>query len=96
MHTADTTASFAAANRTLRKRAVSLLGYCSRHLNNWISGASARWERRKPCPSLSHLSDRELKDIGLYRSGIDAALAEIARTKTRWAQTGEGFEDAAS
>jgi uncharacterized protein YjiS (DUF1127 family) len=88
MNTVATTASFAVATRTVRGGLVTLLGHLGRHINNWVTAAIARWERLAAAAALRQLGDRELKDIGLRRSGIDAALAEAARTRTRSTQTG--------
>jgi uncharacterized protein YjiS (DUF1127 family) len=88
MNTVATTTSFAMAARTVRGGLVTLLGHLGRHIDNWVTAAIARWESQAAAAALRQLSDRKLKDIGLRRSGIDAALAEAARTGTRTTQTG--------
>jgi uncharacterized protein YjiS (DUF1127 family) len=93
MKTVATMMSFAMTARTVRGGLVTLLGHLGRHINNWVTAAIARWERQAAAAALRQFGDRELKDIGLRRSGIDAALAEAARTRTRSKQDG-AFEDA--
>jgi uncharacterized protein YjiS (DUF1127 family) len=76
-----------AANiRTVREGLVMLLWHLARQIDNWVAAANIRWERRAAIATLRRLSDRDLKDMGLRRSGIDAALAEAEETRTRWAQ----------
>jgi uncharacterized protein YjiS (DUF1127 family) len=87
MNIATTITSFGMATRTVHGGFATLLGYLGRHLNNWVIAAIARWEHQAAVAMLRQLGDRELKDIGLRRSGIDAALAEVARTRTRRART---------
>jgi uncharacterized protein YjiS (DUF1127 family) len=88
MNIVTTTTPFAMAVRTFRGEIITLLGHLGRHINNWVMAAIARWERQAAAAALRQLNDRELKDIGLRRSGIDAALAEAARTRTLMTQTG--------
>jgi uncharacterized protein YjiS (DUF1127 family) len=47
-------------------------------LDDWTAAALARRERQAAIFALRHFSDRELKDIGLYRGSIacDAWLSE--------------------
>jgi uncharacterized protein YjiS (DUF1127 family) len=70
MNTVATTTSFAMAARTVRGGLVTLLGHLGRHIDNWVTAAIARWESQAAAAALRHLSDRELKDIGLRRSGM--------------------------
>jgi uncharacterized protein YjiS (DUF1127 family) len=76
MNFVTTTTSFAMTVRTVRGEIVALLGHLGRHIDNWVTVAIARWKRQADTTALRRLSDRELKDIGLHRSGIEAALEE--------------------
>jgi uncharacterized protein YjiS (DUF1127 family) len=50
----------------------------------------ARHERQANLFALRKLSDRELRDIGLYRCDIGEGLAEAAITRIRLQQTERG------
>ncbi len=43
-------------------------------LANWANGLAAYWMRREAIKALSDMDDRGLRDIGLVRSQIDAAV----------------------
>ena len=96
MSIVTTTKSFAMALQAVRGGLATLLEHFSRHIDidNWVAAATTRWERYATIARLRQLGDRELKDIGLYRGGIGAALAKADQTRARRAQTGRGFEDA--
>ncbi len=68
--------SFRPAAPTIRRRLTVLL-------NRWVAAMIAHREREAARFVLGHLSDRALKDIGIYRSQIDDGLAEIARRRAR-------------
>ena len=50
------------------------LGGVVRRLGIWAHAAATRWERRAAAKTLSQMSDRELRDIGLERCDIEAAV----------------------
>ena len=54
-----------------------------RLLNLLVAAALARYERHAASATLRHLSDRELKDIGLFRYQIGEALDDAAKTRAR-------------
>jgi uncharacterized protein YjiS (DUF1127 family) len=54
-----------------------------RVVNNVIAAVIAQREHQAQLAVLRHLSDRELRDIGLARSNIGAGLAEAAKDRTR-------------
>lgn len=73
-----------ATSRTIvRRRAVILLTRIGRLINRWIAAAIARHERQADLFALHQLSDRELKDMGLYREDIGGDLAEAAKSRNR-------------
>jgi len=76
-----------AMNRTLIwRRADILLSHIGRLINRWIAAAIARHERHADLYALHQLSDRELKDIGLYRTDIPENLVEAAKSRIRMQQ----------
>jgi uncharacterized protein YjiS (DUF1127 family) len=58
----------------------------ARLINGLVAVAIARRERQAQLTTLRGLSDRDLKDIGLYRSMIDYGLAEAAKNRSRCQQ----------
>jgi uncharacterized protein YjiS (DUF1127 family) len=52
-----------------------------------IAAVIARRERQANLVALRHLSDRDLKDIGLYRCEIGDALEQRARDRRRIQQS---------
>jgi len=73
-----------ATNRTIvRRGVVILLARVGRLINRWIAAAIARHERQADLFVLHQLSDRELKDMGLYRDDIGGDLAEAANSRNR-------------
>ena len=73
----------AMSRTTVRRRAVILLTRIGRLINRWIAAAIARHERQADLFVLHQLSDRELKDMGLYRDDIGGDLAEAAKFRNR-------------
>ena len=67
------------AASTLRAWAAHL----GRIINRWIARWIARREREAARFVLRNLDDRELKDIGIRRSQIRDAVAEIASQRAR-------------
>lgn len=76
-----TTRSHAAT--TIRRRLFVFLGHLGRLVDGWVAFTIANFERRAEIAALRHLSDRQLKDIGLYRGQIEGALAEASRDRLR-------------
>ncbi len=78
-----TTRSHAAT--AIRRRLFVFLGHLfvvlGRLLDGWVAAMIANFERRAEAAALHHLNDRQLKDIGLYRCQIEAALAEAHRDR---------------
>jgi uncharacterized protein YjiS (DUF1127 family) len=58
-----------------------------RLLNQWIAAAIAYRARQADIIIFRHLSDRELKDIGLCRGDIAEGLAEAAKSRIRLQQS---------
>jgi len=56
-------------------------------INRVIAAVIARRERQANLVALRHLSDRDLKDIGLYRCEIGDALEQRARDRRRIQQS---------
>jgi uncharacterized protein YjiS (DUF1127 family) len=69
--------------RSFRPTAPTIRRRLAVFLNHWVTAIIAHREREAARFLLGHLSDRELKDIGIYRSHIDDGLAEIARRRAR-------------
>ena len=51
-------------------------------INGWIAAMIAHREHQANLFVLRHFSDKELKDIGLYRNQIGEGLAEAAKTRS--------------
>ena len=67
----------------IRRRARFLLKRIGRLLNHWLSAVIAERARQADIIVLRHLSNRELKDIGLTRGDLSEGLAEAARSRIR-------------
>jgi uncharacterized protein YjiS (DUF1127 family) len=83
MSTVTTITSLAMAAQAVRGGGVVVLASLGPHIKHWIAAAIIEWERRADIDALRNLGDRELKDIGLRRGDIDAALAEAASERRR-------------
>jgi uncharacterized protein YjiS (DUF1127 family) len=81
MNTLTQTRSIATATATIRTKFAVLLAWLGRLINNWVAAAIAHRERQAAITTLHHLSDRELKDIGIYRGEIDVELAKALRRR---------------
>jgi uncharacterized protein YjiS (DUF1127 family) len=66
-----------------RRRLIIFFGRLGRLIDDWVAFIIADFERRAEIAALQHLSDRHLKDIGLYRGQIEGALAEATRDRLR-------------
>ena len=51
-------------------------------INGWIAAVIAHREHQANLFVLRHFSDKELKDIGLYRNQIDEGLPEAAKVRS--------------
>ena len=71
------------AATAIRRRLFVFLGQLGRLVDDWVALIIADFERRAQIAALRHLSDRQLKDIGLYRGQIEGALAEASRDRLR-------------
>ena len=77
--TSDFSASPVAIGRSLRAFGRGVF----RVVNNAIAAIIAQREYQAQLTVLRHLSDRELRDVGLSRSDIGAGLAEAAKDRAR-------------
>jgi uncharacterized protein YjiS (DUF1127 family) len=68
---------------TVRRRVVVLLARLRRFVNSLIAAMIAHRERQAALAALRHLSNRDLRDIGIYRCEIDDRLAERAQARRR-------------
>ena len=78
-HTSDFSVSPLAIRRSLRIFGRGIF----RAVNNAVAAVIAQREHQAQLAVLRHLSDRELRDIGLSRSDIGAGLAQAAKDRTR-------------
>jgi uncharacterized protein YjiS (DUF1127 family) len=78
MTTLNNAASHVTVTMVMQRR-LRFLKRIGRLLNRWIAAALAERARQVDVCFLRHLSDRELKDIGINRGDLDAGLAEAAK-----------------
>jgi uncharacterized protein YjiS (DUF1127 family) len=83
----NTSPPYATVTSAIQRRARFVLNHVGRLLSHWIAAAIAERARQADIIVLRHLSDRELKDIGLSRSDIGEGLAEAARRRIRMQQS---------
>jgi uncharacterized protein YjiS (DUF1127 family) len=79
----NNTSPYAATAQGVRRGAASFPARLGRLINRWIAGMIARRERQAALYALRHLSDRDLKDIGICRGEIGDALVERAEARSR-------------
>jgi uncharacterized protein YjiS (DUF1127 family) len=72
----------------VRRSVARFLARTGRLINRWIAAMIAHRERQAALVALRHLSDRDLKDIGVYRGEIGDALAERAAARSRMQESG--------
>jgi uncharacterized protein YjiS (DUF1127 family) len=72
---------------TIRGGAAVFLARLGRLINRWIAAFIAQRERQASLVALRHLSDRDLKDIGINRCDIGDALADRAKARLRMQQS---------
>jgi uncharacterized protein YjiS (DUF1127 family) len=82
----NTTPRYPPATAGLWRGSDSLLARAGRLINHLVAAAIARHERHAELSALGRLSDRELKDMGLYRCQIGPCLDEAAETRIRLQQ----------
>jgi uncharacterized protein YjiS (DUF1127 family) len=66
-----------------RTRVGSFLVWLGRLVDRLVAAAIARHERQAERVVLLQLSDRELKDIGIYRGEIEHGLEQAAKTRAQ-------------
>jgi uncharacterized protein YjiS (DUF1127 family) len=66
----NNTSPYAATAPGIRRGATIFFARLSRHINRWIAAVIAHRERQATLVVLRHLSDRDLKDIGISRSDM--------------------------
>jgi uncharacterized protein YjiS (DUF1127 family) len=66
-----------------RRLGISLARF-KRSIDRLVAAALAYHARKTELLSLRRLSDRELKDIGIWRYQIGEGLDDAARTRARW------------
>ncbi len=79
----NNTSPYAVTTPGVRRGATIFLARLGRLINRWIAAMIAHRERQAALVALRHLSDRDLKDIGLCRNEIGDALAERAEERAR-------------
>jgi uncharacterized protein YjiS (DUF1127 family) len=79
---------YIAATPGVRRSVAIALARLGRLINRWIAAMIAHRERQAALVALRHLSDRDLKDIGIYRGEIGDALAERAAARSRMQESG--------
>jgi uncharacterized protein YjiS (DUF1127 family) len=90
----NNTSPYAAALPGIRRGAAIFLARLGRLINRWIAAVIAHRERQAALVALRHLSDRDLKDIGIYSSEIGDALAERGQERSRMQHSGSNCGNA--
>ena len=78
---------YATVASAIQRRVRLFLKDMGRALNYWVAAVIAERTRQAEITILRHLSDRELKDIGLTRGDLGECLAEAARSRNRMQQS---------
>jgi len=73
--------------RTIRRGFARVLARVARLVNNGVAALIAHRERQASLFILRNLSDRELKDIGIYRGEIGVSFEEAAKTRLQMQQS---------
>ncbi len=79
----NNTSPYAATAPGIRRGAAIFLARLGSLINRRIAAVIAHRERQAALVALRHLSDRDLKDIGICRNEIGDALAERAEERAR-------------
>ena len=77
------TTRYPPALASIRRGADGLLARTGRLINRLVAAVIARHHRQAELSALRQMSDRQLKDMGLYRCQIGGALDEAAATRER-------------
>jgi hypothetical protein len=83
----NTASPYATVASATQRKGLFVLRRMGRLLNHWIAVAIAKRAREADITYLHHLSDRELRDIGLYRGDLPEGLAEAAKSRIRMQQS---------
>ena len=83
----NSNSNYAATPPAIRRAFAIFLARLARLINRWIAAVIAHREYQANLVVLRHLSDRELKDIGLHRGEIGEALADAARARLQKQQS---------
>lgn len=76
------------ATRPFAWRAAVRLAHLRRFINRFFAAVIARHERQAVRAVLHRLDDRQLADIGIYRTQIESSLEELAQTRAQMQQPG--------
>ena len=76
------------AARPFALRVAVRLAHLRRSINRFFAAVIARHERHAVRAVLHRLNDRELADIGIYRTQIESSLEDLAQTRARMQQPG--------
>jgi uncharacterized protein YjiS (DUF1127 family) len=76
------------SSRPFAWRAAVSLARVRRLINRFLAAVIARHERHATRVALYRLDDRQLKDLGMYRTQIESSLEELAQTRARMQQPG--------
>lgn len=76
------------ATRPFALRAAVRLAHLRRFINRFFAAVIARHEREAARADLYRLDDRQLADIGVYRTQIESNLEDLAQTRARMQQPG--------
>ncbi len=79
----NNTSPYVATAPGIRRGAAIFLARLGSLINRRIAAVIAHRERQAALVALRHLSDRDLKDIGICRNEIGDALAERAEERAR-------------
>jgi uncharacterized protein YjiS (DUF1127 family) len=71
-----------ATSSAIRDSIRSCRTWLARLINGWIAAMIAHREHQANLFVLRHFSDKELKDIGLYRNQIGEGLPEAAKVRS--------------
>ena len=83
----NTAPPYATLASAIQRKARFVLKRMAHLLNYWVAAAIAKRARQANITYLHHLSDRELRDIGLYRGDLAEGLAEAAKNRIRMQQS---------
>ena len=74
---------FLSSAPTIRRGFALFLARLRRRIDRWVADLIARRARQTALAALSSLSDRELKDMGLYRAQLNDAVFWSAEAQRR-------------